>query len=103
MLQTVESKPTQPIQRKEQHLIRIILTPGPALLIDPFSILFRLVLLPPPVTPLFVIIPDTQRTPQLLGFLNLRLGELVDLMAFQAPGVGSRTLCARLFLFEFVA
>lgn len=62
----------------------------------------RSFLLPPPVASLFIVFANSQRTAQLLTLLDLRLRELVHLVALQASRA-VRAAVARLLGFEFLA
>lgn len=48
------------------------------------------------MTALLVVLADAQGSPQLLGFLNLGLGKLMDLVALQALCIGSDVLLSGL-------
>jgi len=54
------------------------------------------------MTPLLVVFPNPQRPPQLLTLLDLRLSQLVHLMALQTLRVGS-TSTALLLRFELLS
>lgn len=51
-------------------------------------------LLPLPMTPLLIILPDSQSFPQLLALLNLRRCQLMHLMRFE-PSCPTFPVCAR--------
>lgn len=55
------------------------------------------------MTPLLIILADTQRFAQLLTLLDLRLRQLVHLVALQILRLGSTTTSTRLFCGKFLA
>lgn len=77
-------------------------TPLPLLLLNNLLPLRRPLLLSSPVTTLFIVFADPQRTSQFLALLNLRLRQLVHLVALQSPRAGPASI-ARLLGFEFLA
>ena len=79
-------------------------TPLPRLLflLNNLLPLRRSFLLPPPVASLFIVFANSQRTAQLLTLLDLRLRQLVYLVALQSPRTRTASV-TRLLGFEFLA